>query len=142
MGTDSKERLIRLLNLTASDNDHEALLALRNAQKVMDRSGMTWESLVTSGRSPLSRSPPSASAAKRNSPPSKTQAKAPPEPKGKAARAKYLRLLRLFEFIFAQQLTLKQTEFFEGLRAAWVRFGSLTVRQNAALESTCIAKGF
>jgi len=140
MGTDSKERLIRLLNLTASDNDHEALLALRNAQKVMDRCGMTWESLVTSGRSPLSRSQPSA--AKRNSPPSKTQAKAPPEPKGKAARAKYRRLLSLFEFIFAQQLTLKQTEFFEGLRAAWVRFGSLTVRQNAALESTCIAKGF
>jgi hypothetical protein len=144
MGTYSKERLIKLLNLTASDNDNEALLALRNAQKVMKLAELTWESLVTTCGSAASHRQSSAPSPKQSPMRSsrKAQMETPPEPKGKAARAIFRRNLSLFEFIFAQELGIKQVEFFEGLRSAWVRFGSLTVKQQAALERTCVAKGF
>ena len=147
MGTYSKERLVKLLNLTASDNDHEALLALRNAQKMMAQGAVTWESLVTARASTPSRrqppaQPPKARPAKTARPPPKTVIKTPPEPKAKTAFKKFRWIRGLFEFIFAQELGTKQSDFFESLLAVWVSRGSLSVNQQAALERTCIGKGF
>ena len=41
-------RLKKLLKLTASDNDNEAISALRQAQKAVKRSGKTWGEVVDS----------------------------------------------------------------------------------------------
>lgn len=41
-----QELLIKLLSLTASDNDAEALSALRKATKILNDSGWTWERLI------------------------------------------------------------------------------------------------
>ncbi len=49
MDTKVKDRLVKLLNLTTSDNDNEALLALRNAQKIIKSENASWEFLL-SGR--------------------------------------------------------------------------------------------
>jgi hypothetical protein len=145
MATSSKDRIVKLLNLTASDNDHEALLALRNAQKLMKQGGLTWEALFT-GSSTSSTRPttPRARPRKAAKPPArpKRDIEVPPEPKYKPARAKFLWLRQLFEFILAQELTTRQREFFDGLHSSWVEYGSLTTKQQAALERTCAAKGF
>lgn len=47
MNSKDAERFIKLLNLTASDNDHEAIAALRAANNIRLKSGVSWESLFT-----------------------------------------------------------------------------------------------
>jgi hypothetical protein len=39
-------KFIKLMNLTASENDHEALLALRTASKLMREAGISWTNLI------------------------------------------------------------------------------------------------
>jgi hypothetical protein len=148
MATSSKQRIVKLLNLSASDNDHEALLALRNAQRLMKQGGLTWEALFAGTASSSSRTAStqtrSARPRKAAKPPAtpKRDIEVPPEPKYKPARAKYRWLRQLFEFILAQELTTRQKEFFRGLHSSWVEYGSLTPKQQDALERTCSAKGF
>ena len=45
-GSDERERLLRLLRLTASDRDGEALAALRRAALLMERLELDWEGLL------------------------------------------------------------------------------------------------
>ena len=45
-GSDERERLLRLLRLTASDQDGEALAALRRAARLMERLEFDWEGLL------------------------------------------------------------------------------------------------
>lgn len=148
MATSSKDRIVKLLNLSASDNDHEALLALRNAQKLMKQGGLTWEALFAGTASSTARTAsaqtPKARSRQANKPPSKPMRdiEVPPEPKYKPARAKYRWIRQLFEFILAQELTTRQREFFVGLHSSWVQWGSLTAKQQGALERTCATKGF
>lgn len=142
------DRIVKLLNLSASDNDHEALLALRNAQKLMKQRGLTWEALFagTASFSARTASTQTSRARPRKAakPPAtpKRDIEVPPEPKYKPARAKFRWIRQLFEFIFAQELTTRQREFFGGLHSSWVQWGSLTAKQQGALERTCSAKGF
>jgi len=41
-----KSKLLKLLRLTQSDNDHGALLALRKANKLLSQSNQTWDSIL------------------------------------------------------------------------------------------------
>lgn len=43
-----KERLIKLLNLTQSPNDNEALAALRRVHKIFEKENVSWEKLFFS----------------------------------------------------------------------------------------------
>lgn len=45
-----KERLIKLLMMTTSDNDGEALNAMRMANKMVKSSGLGWEDLLNTAR--------------------------------------------------------------------------------------------
>jgi hypothetical protein len=42
-----KSKLIKLLNLTTSSNDHEALQAIRFANKILENNKLTWDDLIT-----------------------------------------------------------------------------------------------
>jgi hypothetical protein len=41
-----REKLISILNLTTSENDNEALLAIRTANKLIQKNGVSWELLL------------------------------------------------------------------------------------------------
>ncbi len=41
-----KDRLIKLLNLTSSDNDNEAISALRKANAMLKEGNLTWGDLI------------------------------------------------------------------------------------------------
>ena len=54
-------KLIALLNLSTSDNDNEALSAIRHANKLMKKHELQWENVVGSGKSyspPPPKDPP------------------------------------------------------------------------------------
>lgn len=40
------ELLVKLMQLCHSDNDHEALMALRKANALLDRAGINWDRLL------------------------------------------------------------------------------------------------
>jgi hypothetical protein len=41
------EKIIKLLNLAGSDNDHEALSAIRKANSIVRANGLSWDALLT-----------------------------------------------------------------------------------------------
>lgn len=52
MSPDARKRLIKLLNMTSSTSDHEALSAVRRANELLKKEAVNWEQLV-SGKSEL-----------------------------------------------------------------------------------------
>ena len=40
------QRLVKILNLTSSENDHEALVAIRHANKLLLKESLTWGKLL------------------------------------------------------------------------------------------------
>jgi hypothetical protein len=51
MTTMSLQRLILCIELSASDNDHKALAAIRKANGILKREGWTWSSLFAKRQS-------------------------------------------------------------------------------------------
>lgn len=47
-----KDRILKLLKLTESQNDNEALIAIRAANGLLKREGKTWEQLLTAPAGP------------------------------------------------------------------------------------------
>lgn len=50
-----REKLIKLLSLSESDNDHEALLAIRTANALKKNNGLTWPAILNSAPALSSR---------------------------------------------------------------------------------------
>lgn len=46
MTTKDLELLVKMMNLTTSENDHEALVALRKANALIKKFSKTWETLI------------------------------------------------------------------------------------------------
>lgn len=46
METSFRVRIIKLLNLTTSPNDHEALSASRMANEIIKKNGLTWDTFL------------------------------------------------------------------------------------------------
>ena len=46
MERDKKEKLAKLLALTTSDNDNEALSAIRTANVILERDNLAWEDVL------------------------------------------------------------------------------------------------
>lgn len=44
------ERLIKLLHLTSSTNDHEALLAIRRANQLLTKEGRQWKDVISAAK--------------------------------------------------------------------------------------------
>lgn len=45
----NKDRIIKLLNLTTSDNDHEALSAIRSVNKLLKQNNQMWDDVIRDG---------------------------------------------------------------------------------------------
>ena len=45
------QKIVKILNLTMSENDHEALLAIRMANKILKSENKTWENFVQKAKS-------------------------------------------------------------------------------------------
>ncbi len=117
-------RLKKMMALTASDNDHEALAALRAANAIIRSSGHTWpevlERVVTVvPEFEADPSPPGRGAGAGAASPRRPQA-------DEAAH-----LFRLLEDL---ELDDKTLEFVNSLRNSFRRFGTLSERQQAALN--------
>lgn len=52
----NRERLVKLMNLTTSDNDNEALNAVRTANGMIKKAGLAWD-IVIEGGDPSPKSP-------------------------------------------------------------------------------------
>ena len=53
------DKLIKLLNLSQSDNDHEALAAIRKVNKMLSDNDKSWEDIVKGKLPDLQKSAPS-----------------------------------------------------------------------------------
>lgn len=141
-----QDRLIKLLNLTTSDNDHEALLALRNAQAMMKSAGVSWEDLLA--RSGTGRTKAGMGSTPAQSPRTTTQSskrvvvETPIPPRGKTALASFRWIHKLFLFLFEKSLFPKQTELRDGIHRYWVDRGTLTPKQQETIERMCAQYGF
>lgn len=45
----NRDLVVKLLNLSTSENDNEALLAVRRANDIVRKAGQTWERLIAAG---------------------------------------------------------------------------------------------
>lgn len=57
MATTSRDLLAKILAQSDSTNDHEALAALRRAQVVMRRDGLTWAAILRGEAAPVEEDP-------------------------------------------------------------------------------------
>lgn len=44
------EKLVKLLNLSTSDNPHEALLVITKANEIVKKVGLTWDEILLGGK--------------------------------------------------------------------------------------------
>lgn len=110
------EKLIKLLNLTMSPNDHECLAAIRKVNNMLRENNLMYDSLV---------SPP---AAEKKTEPKATQKQESGMPVEKA-----------FEHLLASKhLNGKSREFVEGLKEYFEEHKTLTAKQISALEGIAI----
>jgi Protein of unknown function (DUF2786) len=61
MTKDDKDKIIKLLQLTTSSNDHEALLAMRVANKILKKTETTWDKFLDNPPAASTRPNPTAS---------------------------------------------------------------------------------
>ena len=77
----SQKRTEQLMRLMGSDNDNEALLALRALQRLKTKNGRTWADFVADlARDNFGATPPRVYPQRHHAPPRDTYRPAPPEP--------------------------------------------------------------
>ena len=136
MATFPLAKIIKLMNLSTSDNDHEALLALRNAQRIVTLHNKSWEDLLKKSEQNqlISTTQP-----QRNS--SYSPIDKPPRPRARNKQSTYDLQAYLFEFIFQKDMDTGQKAFVKSLHSFWCRQGELTSKQQDVLERICKLKG-
>ena len=108
MDGESKNRLLKLLRLTTSPHDGEALAAIRKANEMLSSRKLEWASLILPT--------------------------APPPKQKSSARDDVIE--QMFDFLESARLSESSREFVESLRDYWDRLGDLTEKQHAALTKT------
>jgi hypothetical protein len=137
MATFPLAKIIKLMNLSTSDNDHKALLALRNAQRIVTLHNKSWEDLLKQSEQNQLRSP---SPPQRSNP--STPMDKPPRPRSKNKQSTYDLQAYLFEFISRKSMDTEQHSFVKSLHSFWCRRGELTPKQQEVLEKICKSKGY
>jgi hypothetical protein len=138
MDTKVKDRLVKLLNLTTSDNDNEALLALRNAQKILKTENASWEFLL-SGRTVCRDLPNQKQERYEKTASNKLDLKKTPiAPRGKEAKKDFNAIKQLFHFLDEKTLQPEQAKFVKSLHSYWVLHGRLSEKQEKCLQGICV----
>jgi type II secretory pathway pseudopilin PulG len=115
-GEIDKEKLVKLLMMTTSDNDSEALVALRMANRLLQSAKLSWIDLFTTDDPATSNTP------------------TPPEPKtAQELMNEYIE--EMFAFVRRQVApTSSFHDFIDSLADYYEEHGALTEKQFAALE--------
>lgn len=117
-------KLIKLLELTRSDNDHEALSAIRAANRALRTAGLAWDSVVTdapaTGR-PGAKKPPKEEARE-----DKTTADGLP---AGPAMSNKLAWKSIFDYLSEVFLNEREQYFFDGIISYYTSRGYLTEKQ-------------
>lgn len=137
MATFPLAKVIKLMNLSTSDNDHEALLALRNAQRIVTLHNKSWEDLLKKSEQNQFVSPPPPQGNSSSIPMDK-----PPRPRARNKQSTYDLQSYLFEFISRKNMDTEQQDFVKSLHSFWCRRGELTPKQQDVLERICKSKGW
>lgn len=101
------DRLTALLNLTRSDNDHEALIAIRMANRMLGDRG-SWEQLIKPG--------------------------SPSSPLRQPASEGEVDIDLMFDTVLEGSLSDRARGFVESLEENYNKWGRLTPKQHAALK--------
>ena len=124
-----KSLLTKLMMMTSSENDQEALTALRKANKILKEAGVNWEELLDALSKPAQAAPPPR-----------------PEPEwedvGFRAGEKHRgvkhtnkeEIDKYFAQIFSQELRESFAEFVESVNIWWRQHGFLTDPQYQAIK--------
>lgn len=108
------ERLVKLLNLSASDNDNEALSAIRLANQLVRKNGLTWQSIVEDPE------------------PQQPQYYEPPRPQVNYDKGDLLRKINAIRLMISPGF---DTTFIDDINMKIGRMQRLTERQLCALEN-------
>lgn len=118
------DKIVKLLNLTRSDNDNEALLAIRRANAIVNKANSSWDVLLAAREESRGYDPP---------PPRRPP---PPPP-----RKKEFPPVETMLSVCLRQVKGQARGFIESLAIALDDYGSLTEKQESALRkfySNCV----
>lgn len=115
MNLSAKDRgeLVKILNMTTSNNDNEALVAIRKANEVVKRHGVLWDAVIVAS---LEDNIPSFLRRNSGMPPARPQS------------------VVMMEDILDEEISDTTREFIESLMDYWRTWGRLTPKQFAAMK--------
>lgn len=128
-----KSKLVKLLNLTTSTNDHEALVAIRKANQHIQKHNFTWDKLIWSSQKVDERT--GSTDRESNSKLSHTDIV-------ELKRFSTIELIELFELILDSCLQNGSRVFIKSVLLQWERSGGLLSRKQwDSIVSIAIAVG-
>lgn len=125
-----KDKLTKLLAMTTSDNDGEALNAMRMANKIVKGAGLTWEQVLTE--------PPrrvTVTVSRNGFNPGPTAA--PPEDWSPPHLKDKVIIDLMFRAVYSQPRSSNEEfwQFMDSIHERWRKFGNLTQDQYNALKN-------
>lgn len=132
---ETKDRFLKLMALTTSNNDHEALLALRTAQKLLESSNLTWEKLM---------SPKTVFIEVEKSSPPKAVLEVfefiycPKMPKDDELKGIFKDIKKKFSLINGKKFEPKTAQFLKSIHSHWMLKSTLSERQIQSLTRICV----
>ncbi len=120
------EKLVKVLELTNSPVDGEALNAIRIANQLLKKENLSWASLIAKPRvhtQPWSTTPPW---------PHQQRSQAEAAAQAKSNKDKLVE--EMFDVVMPHVAGKNSEDFIESLHDAWEKYGRLTPKQYAALH--------
>ena len=134
MDAKTKDRFTKLMALTTSDNDHEALLALRKAQNILQTENISWEGVLASKTVHIEE--------KKEKPLQKRECfsfdKVPRMPKNEGSKGIFRDIKKKFSILNGKTFEAETERFLKSLHTYWMLKGSLSEKQLHCLTSICL----
>ncbi len=110
------DKILSVLNLTTSDNDHEALAAIRTANSILKKHKSSWNEFFKMPKVHYQQQPPKQ------------------EPKRESKNKKSSDALDMISFIRENAWATFNFDFVDSLEESFNKYGSLTDKQYKALK--------
>lgn len=134
MDAKTKERFTKLMALSGSDNDHEALLALRKAQKILQTENISWEGLLASKTIYIEANK------EKNAPKRESFRfdKIPKMPKNDESKGIFKDIKKKFSILDGKNFDPDTARFLKSLHTHWMLKGTLSEKQLYCLTNICV----